>query len=180
MKETRISGERRLWAAGKGFTLVELLVAIVVIGILTAIAAIQFEQWTRKSNIERETKELYTDIMSARVTAITRNRNNGIRLVNATQYTTVDDINNDGDYGEAGEVSPNSKTLGNTMNWNGGAFPANLTFDARGLINNIGTMCIFSTVSPGYDCIVISMTRINMGRIINQGGGCISGNCQQR
>lgn len=152
----------RPWDMGEdGFTLIELIITMIIISILIAIASLQFGQWTRKANVEKETKELYTDIMNVRVMAMTRARNNGIRLISATQYTTLDDSNNNSNY-DAGEVSPNSKTLGNTMNWNGGG--TDITFDSRGLTTNWGTISITpNTVGASYDCIVISMTRINMG-----------------
>lgn len=154
-----------------GLTLVEMLIVIAIAGILMAIATIQFGQWTRKYNIEREIKELYSDLMNARMQATTKNRNNGIRLVSSTQYRTLDDLNNDGDFNDAGEVSPNTKNLTNQMSWNGNP-PANtdLTFNSRGLASSSGTISITNTVGAGYDCIAISTTRINMGQVI--GGNC--------
>lgn len=154
-----------------GLTLVEMLIVIAVIGILAATATIQFGQWTRKYNIEREIKELYSDLMDARFKAMSRNRNNGIRLLNATQYTTLDDQNNDGDFNDSGEVSVNTKNLANQINWNGNP-PANtdLTFDSRGLASPNGTISITNEAGAGYDCIEVFITRINMGQM--SGGSC--------
>lgn len=155
-----------------GLTLVEMLIVIAVIGILAAIATIQFGQGTRKYNIEREIKELYSDLMNARMQAATKNRANGIRLVSSTQYTAIDDLNNDGDFNDAGEVSSNLKNLTNQMSWNGGSpSNTNLTFNSRGLSSSSGTISIANTVGAVYDCIVISTTRINMGQMV--GGNCV-------
>lgn len=171
-KKCRPAGLLRCCFYDDGLSLVEMLIVIAIAGILMAIATIQFGQWTRKYNIEREIKELYSDLMNARMQAMTKNRTNGIRLVSSTQYTTLDDLNNDGDFNDAGEVSPNLKNLTNQMSWNGNP-PANsnLTFNSRGLASSSGTISITNTVGAGYDCITISTTRINMGQM--SGGSCV-------
>lgn len=41
---------------------------------------------------------------------------------------------------------------------------SNITFDSRGLVplNQTRTICIYSDVSPDFDCLVISRARIHM------------------
>jgi len=63
------------------------------------------------------------------------------------------------------------------MNWNGAA---TLRFNARGLSNTNKTICVFSTHNPSHDCIVVSSTRIHMGKIKNQSGGCDDANCEAK
>jgi hypothetical protein len=60
-----------------------------------------------------------------------------------------------------------------------------LEFNPRGLYNTPipKTICVFSTYNPSYDCIIVSQTRINIGKLKNQIDGCnsgISGNCQPK
>ena len=60
-----------------------------------------------------------------------------------------------------------------------------INFDRRGFVQPRGqalggTICLFTDNAPDYDCIVISQTRINIGKLSkqpNDGGVCNSGNC---
>src|SRR5262245_17802245 len=54
----------------RGFSLVELVVVIVIIGALLAIGTLQFTQYTKKSGIEAQVKTMYADIMNARSEAL--------------------------------------------------------------------------------------------------------------
>ena len=76
-----------------------------------------------------------------------------------------------------------------------GAVPSDdrIDFNTRGIVQPAatplgGTICIFtdfdgdgvSDSDPDYDCIVISATRINMGKIPDQVGACNSANCDAK
>jgi type IV fimbrial biogenesis protein FimT len=175
-KRSRRIGTVPVYSNADGLSLVEMLIVIAIAGILIAIATIQFGQWNRKYNIEREIKELYSDLMNARSLAMNRNRFHFVSLA-ANQYTIRDDSNDNG-VNESADALVLQKNTINSIVWNGTG--SNINFDKKGFARNERTICIFSNVSPGYDCIVVSETRINMGRIQNQGGACATDNCQQR
>ena len=71
------------------------------------------------------------------------------------------------------------KTIEYSLDWNNSAVgsPLNLTFNTRGLITTLGSLSIFvdtdgdgrKDVDPDYDCIVISATRINVGKLNDKG-----------
>jgi prepilin-type N-terminal cleavage/methylation domain-containing protein len=176
-----------------GFSLIELLAVMVILGIVATLGTVSFTGWVRKHDLESQVKEMYTDLMNARLTAMHQNRSHFITL-SANQIIGSQDSDGDGaadaslciwnrDRGDPVDAScSNDKSL----SYKNLAFPATrsgtavLEFNARGLSNTNNTVCVFSTYNPAYDCIVISPTRIRMGKLTNQSGGCNSGNCESR
>lgn len=176
-----------------GFSLIELLIVMVILGILAGLGTVSFRGWVRKNELESQVKEMYTDLMNARLTAMHRNTNHIISL-SVNKMSGSVDTNGDGvgdtglciwsrgkgdpvDGGCPDDKSLSYKKLAYPMTWNGAT---TLGFNARGLSNTNKTICVFSTLNPSHDCIVISSTRIRMGKLINQSGGCNDGNCEAK
>jgi prepilin-type N-terminal cleavage/methylation domain-containing protein len=187
-----------------GVTLVELLVTLSIIGILLIAVGLQYTGWIRKYSVESTTKDIYSDFMEARTRAMQQNREHFAILVDATSYAMIDDENGDGDWDadanftlDAGDAMLPTfpKTVEYDLTWNG-AVPANIAinFEEQGIVQPTatplgGTLCIFtdedgdgiSEVDPDYDCIVISQTRINMGKLASQAvGDCNAANCDTK
>ena len=175
-----------------GFSLIELLVVMVILGILAGLGTVSFRGWVRKNELESQVKEMYTDLMNARLTAMHRNTTHLISL-SVNQISGSVDTNGDGagdtglciwsrgkgdpvDGGCPDDKSLSYKKLAYPMTWNGAT---TLGFNARGLSTN-KTICVFSTLNPSHDCIVVSSTRIRMGKIKNQSGGCDDANCEAK
>lgn len=176
-----------------GFSLIELLVVMVILGIVASLGTVSFTGWVRKHNLESQVKEMYTDLMNARLTAMHQNKAHFISLSN-NQITASEDTDGDGagdtpiciwnrsssdpvDASCPSDKSLSYKNLKFPVTWNG---TATLGFNVRGLSSTDKTICVFSTYSPSYDCIVISSTRIRMGKLISQSGGCNSANCEPK
>lgn len=176
-----------------GFSLIELLAVMIILGIVASLGTVSFRGWIRKTELESQVKEMYTDIMNARLTAMHRNTTHLISL-SSNQISGSQDTNGDGvgdnalciwnrNKGDSADAScPNDKSL----SYKNLTFPATwsgtttLEFNARGLSTANNTICVFSTHNPSYDCIVISSTRIRMGKLINQSGGCNNANCEAK
>lgn len=176
-----------------GFSLIELLVVMIIVGILATLGTVSFRGWVRKYDLESQVKETYTDLMNARLKAMHQNTNHLITL-SANQIRGFTDTDGDGTGDEAlciwnrnrgdpvDATCPNDKSL----SYKNLAFPATwsgtntLNFNARGLSTTNNTICFFSTHNPSHDCIVVSSTRIRMGKIVNQAGGCNSANCEAK
>jgi len=162
-----------------GFTLVEVLVVIAIIGITASLAMISMAGWVRKYNVESEIKEMYADLMKARVTTMNNNRAQFVGL-SASQYTIYDDMplpNGDGILTPLQDKVIVTTNLKYPMVWSGGA---EIDFNSRGFITTLPkTICVYSNINPSYDCIKVSATRIILGKLITQ-GVCDAFNCEPK
>ncbi len=155
-----------------GITLIELLVVITIIGILAVALGFSFQGWIGGYRIESQVKEMYVDLMNARARAMQRNRLHFVTLA-ATQYSTYEDTNPAPDGNETLETAVGGDTRLVQRNTDYTIIPAlafgatTFNFNRSGLISLSGSIrldSLDSTVTPDYDCIVLSPTRINMGK----------------
>lgn len=166
----------------KGLTLIELIMVIAVIGILVAALAFSFQGWVQGYNVESQIKTLHVDLMNARARAMQRNRMHFINLT-ATQYTIYDDYplpNGDGIPDDANDFQVSQTDL--EPRYPITSANARTEFDNNGLADNDNTICSNADTDPDadYDCINISATRINMGKLADYGGNCDAANCVER
>ena len=177
-----------------GITLIELIIVISIIGILAVALGFEFVGWMGGYRVESQMKELYVNLMNARARAMERNREHFV-TVTATQYTIQEDINPwpDGDNNltagdsvrPAGYNDPIPLLQRNLdpqypIAWSGGA---QIAFTTRGLSTGNRTICSNTTAGADYNCIEVSASRINLGRLttmIPDGGSCDSANCVAR
>lgn len=182
-----------------GLTLIELLITVSIIGVLAVALGFEFNGWVKKYGVESTAKDIYSDFMEARTRAMQQNREHFGILVDATSYAVIDDTSGDAEWDadtngviDAGDTMLPTfpKTVKYDLNW-AGAVPANIAinFEERGIIQTLGTLCIFtdedgdgvSELDPDYDCIVISRTRINMGKLSSQAvGDCDAAHCDAK
>lgn len=96
-------GGMRFSSNQKGFTLVEMLTVVAIIGILSSVAIPSFHVWLHKYRADSEATRLYFNLMASKQRAI---RNNSTVIVTfspgTNSYSIHDDINENGaaDVGE--------------------------------------------------------------------------------
>jgi prepilin-type N-terminal cleavage/methylation domain-containing protein len=168
-----------------GVTLTELLIVISIIGILVLALGFEFRGWMGSYDAESEIKEMYVDMMNARANAMQKNRAYFIDLPssNQRQYAIYEDdydatsgynlISGDSvlQIGADPDTSDNlvvQKTLKHTIvpALEGGVrrFYFNKNGESSLGDANPNTIRISTTASPDYDCIILSKTRIKMGK----------------
>ncbi len=87
----------------RGVTLIELVVVISIISILVIALGFTYQGWVGGYKVEKQTKELYSDLMNARGMAMTRNRAYFVDFPTATLYRLSADTAAVDDYTQAGD-----------------------------------------------------------------------------
>ncbi len=79
---------------GKGFTLVELLIVIAVMGILSAVAVPGYQTFLAKKRLNGAAREVMSDLMEARMQAINQNNRFRVFFLDNRRYLILDDDDN--------------------------------------------------------------------------------------
>jgi prepilin-type N-terminal cleavage/methylation domain-containing protein len=160
-----------------GFTLVEIMITLAILGILVVIAISDFRGLNEKYKVEAETKQLYADLMNARGRAMQRNRIFFVRFSGATgtRYATYEDTDTppdgNGNWSTADAIVANVNVKHTiTTNLPGGVFV--FEFNRNGIASVTGDIRFSSTAQPDYNCITIQPTRIKMGQYVGV-GACV-------
>ena len=145
-----------------GCSLTELIVVIGIIGILLGISAIFGHDMLVRSQVEGQTRELFTDLMNARVSALQKNRVYFVALA-TNQYAIYEDTNpapdGDGYLQQAQDKRLLQKSTRYALSTAG-----TISFSTFGLASEESyTVRIGSSSNPNFDCIVIKPTRLLMG-----------------
>jgi prepilin-type N-terminal cleavage/methylation domain-containing protein len=160
-------------AARRGFTLVEIMITLAILGILVVIAVSDFRGLNEKYKVEAETKQLYADLMDARGRAMQRNRWFFVRIT-STGYTTYEDRplpDGNGTFLDTEDALVTNVTVQHPITTVLAGGDSNFEFNRNGIANDDGTIRFVSTVQPDYDCITIRATRTKMGQYT--GGVCV-------
>lgn len=156
-----------------GFSLLELLIAIAVMGILATIATFNFNSWQVKSKMEAQVRELQVDLNEARINAFTQKRPFGI-VFQTNSYT----IKSYSSLTEAASPVDNGTTVvtknvlfaltkrSGTSTSIVSIADTPVVFDTSGTTFNWFTILVDpSKTDAAVNCIVISTTRTNMGKL---------------
>jgi prepilin-type N-terminal cleavage/methylation domain-containing protein len=161
----------------RGFTLVELIIVIAIMGILMAIATHNWQAMQLKTGVESQIKTMHADLMAIRLQALYRKQPRSV-VISGQQFRVYSST-------EITSTPLETKQLGYAVWNNAGTTLTSLIFDAQGLMNGSErTICILPTNDTlvvndaAVDSLVVSQARINLGK--RTGGDCKSGNVEQK
>jgi prepilin-type N-terminal cleavage/methylation domain-containing protein len=137
-------------SSNKGFTLIEILITIMILGILATIATPNFLTWSTNKKIEDISTNIEGALKEAQSTAIRRNRTCNVWVTNTTASAVLDDASKTAD---PGCLPSGSRTIA--------TLDSNLRIAGTG--GSTGTLVKFSAVgtaivTPSTDAFVIYRT----------------------
>ena len=124
--------------AESGFTLMEVLVVVALIGILAVVAFPSFSDWSQRSNLNADMRRLYSFFQKARMEAVKQNTTCSVVLDGATYVSTVG----------ADTIYSGAYSKGVT----GSAYVG--SFDRRGLISTPTTITVQRANSSGHKLVI--------------------------
>lgn len=148
-----------------GYSLIELVLVIAIISILLGISTMFGHDWLVRSQVEKQTREMFTDLMNARISAMQRNRVFFVTLA-SNQYAIYQDTNpspdGDGEFQIGLDDRLMQKVTAYTLDSGG---TTSFNFSSCGLTSGgSSTIHVVSNAAPSFDCIVLNPTRILMGK----------------
>lgn len=166
--------------AETGFSIVELVVVIGIIGILLSIGTINFSQWLVKNRVEAQVRQMVTDFSELRVKAFTLKQRHSITVNQSSyvfkSYTSENEDKCTGGTDVPGKtVQVNYKLKRDSAYFTGSCADVGgdtFEIDTRGmLVGSTGIVFLeYPNASPVVDCFTIHKLRINPGK--KNGSAC--------
>jgi len=149
----------------RGVSITEVVLALLVSGAIIAGAATSYQGWLKRYKVEKATMDLYADLMKARMLAISRNVDH-FAVLNSGSYSLLEDVDGSGRPSNGDiTLATYPKTLEYALNRNGSG--NKIYFNTRGIMTPERTLWFSTSTDPDYDCLVISFTRIALGRYVD-------------
>lgn len=153
----------------RGFSLVEILVVIAIAGILFAIATLDFNSMQQKGQIEKQTREIHSELAALRIDAMQKKQRSaaflGPKQIVFKRYTSnAENLQTGGIPFATKNLPLEIRKLSQLST------PLDVTsdliwFDSRGYSSLITLVVLPVILKSGDNCILVSAARTNIGRM---------------
>lgn len=151
-----------------GFTLLEMIVVVAIVGILLAIGTLQFNSHRQKAEIESQVRTMYADLTNVRATALYKKRERSVKIT-TTGYSIYSST--------VVSVPPVQQT---SFKWPVNPASLQIDFDEHGIgtFNGDDTeaaaaVCVQVASNAIVDSIAFSRSQAQVGKL-QAGMGCAS------
>lgn len=154
----------------RGYSLVEMITIVACLAALIALGTLMFQRYDRSFRTEAQTRLILTELMKARMNAITQHRVTRVKL-----YRDRFEVYSSGSDG-GNPVMTQTLNFPLMSNLGGFANGAKVDFQETGFTRDLGSVCVDADgVQPALDSIIISTTNMRSG-VKDKGNDCESGN----
>ncbi|MCX5851806.1 MAG: GspH/FimT family pseudopilin [Deltaproteobacteria bacterium] len=142
----------------RGFTLIELIVVVMLVGIIMMIALPGLQTWMAKSRLNGAARQIMADLTYARMTAVSEGNRFVVSILNDHEYRILDDDNDNG------SVDTGEKVIVKDIKSN---YP-DITLSATGIFTfyppglAFGATCTVTNPSGSKNVIVSSGGRVRI------------------
>lgn len=142
----------------RGFTLLEVMVACVIMGVAATVAVPNFIEWQARNQLRQATSEVATQLMLARMAAMNRNRTVDVTVQNAGSSVNVSAKTSSDNVSIFNEAVMSTGTSVNGS-------PITVSFSSMGMRTSGGTgvqtIGVCNTQKLQYSVTVIPVGKIN-------------------
>ncbi len=131
-----------------GFTLMELMIAIAIIGIITAVATPPVLQWLQNRKIVSATQTVLSSLQSARLQSVKENQLTIVSFVSPDSYRVFLDVNQDHVFNAGTDRILDHVKLPDGITISSAAFPAGtkwIGFNGQGFPSSAGSIGLVDT-----------------------------------
>ena len=155
---------RKIIFSKKGLTLIEIIIALALVGIILGMTVPLYTKWKKRTLVESDTKKIYSIIQTYRMKAFTEKKSFVIKLENQNKKLNIYE----------GNKLVYSLELETPFSFTGNSL-SEVRIDQRGTFHGSSIYAnVDENVDAQYDCVAIDDIRIRLGKYKRSEGRCIA------